>query len=85
VFEALHGNRPGWASHGLPNTDRTIQIAATADMDVSAASDRFKSTGIFGILNQGSIGVQAVGIEGTPTCFVNQKRLTILVQDSSPL
>ena len=56
--------------------DRTIQIAATVEMDVNAAFDRFKSTDIFGILNQGRTEVRAVGIEGMPKYFVNQKRLT---------
>lgn len=76
VLEALLENQPSWASHGAPETARIVEIAAAAGLDVTAAADQIKSPGVIGILNQDRADVQAVGITGTPTFFVNGKRLT---------
>lgn len=76
VLEALLENQPAWASHGAPAAEQIIQIAATAGLDVNAAATQIKSPSIVGILNQDRADVKAVGIEGTPTFFVNGKRLT---------
>ena len=76
VLEALLENQPAWASHGAPAAEQIMQIAATAGLDVNAAATQIKSPSIVGILNQDRADVQAVGIEGTPTFFVNGKRLT---------
>jgi protein-disulfide isomerase len=76
VLEALLENQQAWASHGAPAAEQIIQIAATAGLDVNAAATQIKSPSIVGILNQDRADVQAVGIEGTPTFFVNGNRLT---------
>lgn len=75
VLEALLENQPTWASHGAPEAERIMEIAGAAGLDTVAAATQIKSPSIVGVLNQDRADVQAVGISGTPTFFVNGKPL----------
>lgn len=75
VMESLLENQSVWASHGEPAADQILEIAGAAGLDTAAAANQIKSPSIVGILNQDRADVEAVGIEGTPTFFVNGKPL----------
>ncbi|MBO6814505.1 MAG: thioredoxin domain-containing protein [Rhizobiaceae bacterium] len=76
VMEALLANQPVWASHGSPSPDKILKIAASAGLNIEQAAAQMKSPSSVGIINQDSADVEAVGIRGTPTFFVNGKPLT---------
>ena len=76
VLETLLKNQSAWASHGSPAPGKILQIAASAGLDVEQASVQIKSPGTVGIINQDRADVEAVGVKGTPTFFVNGKPLT---------
>lgn len=76
VLESLLENQPVWASHGAPATERIMEIAGAAGLDTDAAADQIRSPNIIGVLNQDRADVEAIGIQGTPTFFVNGKPLT---------
>ena len=75
VLEALLENQPAWASHGAPAAERIMEIAGAAGLDTDAAANQIMSPSIVGVLNQDRADVEAVGIQGTPTFFVNGKPL----------
>ena len=75
VLEALLEEQPQWASHGAPAADLIMEIAGGAGLDVKAAADQVRSPEVVGVLNQDRADVEAVGIRGTPTFFVNGKAL----------
>ena len=75
VLEALLENQPKWDSHGAPATERIMEIAGAAGLNVEIAADQIKSPDVVGVLNQDRADVQAVGIRQTPTFFVNGKPL----------
>ena len=75
VLEALLEAQPRWASHGAPNLDLIMEVAMAAGLDPEAAQDQMRAPDVVGALNQDRADVQAVGIRGTPTFFVNGKPL----------
>ena len=75
VLEALFANQTAWASHGAPAAERIMEIAGTAGLDTDAAADQIRSPSIVGILNQDRADVEAIGVQQTPTFFVNGKAL----------
>ena len=75
VLEALLENQSAWVANGAPAADRIMEIAGTAGLDTAAAADQIRSPSIVGLLNRDRADVEAVGIQGTPTFFVNGKPL----------
>lgn len=75
VLEALLKEQPKWAAHGAPATDLIMEIAGAAGLDIRAAATQVRSPDVIGVLNQDRADVEAVGIRGTPTFFVNSKPL----------
>lgn len=75
VMEALLVNQPVWASHGSPEPDKILKIAASAGLNIEQAKVQVKSPSTVGIINQDRADVEAVGVRGTPTFFVNGKPL----------
>lgn len=71
VLEALLEEQPRWASHGAPATDLIMEVAGAAGLDIVAAENQIRSPDVIGVLNQDRADVEAVGIRGTPTFFVN--------------
>ncbi|MBW4964130.1 thioredoxin domain-containing protein [Sulfitobacter sp. CW3] len=76
VLEALLENQPAWASHGAPAAERIMEIAGAAGLDTDAAANQIMSPSIVGVLNQDRADVEDVGIQSTPTFFVNSKPLS---------
>ena len=75
VMEALLANQPVWASHGSPAPDKILAITASAGLNIELATAQMKSPSIVGVINQDRADVEAVGVRGTPTFFVNGKPL----------
>lgn len=75
VLEALLAAQPEWALHGSPNLDRAWQVAASAGLDVERARADLSSTEIAAVLDQDTKDVKTLGVEQTPTFFVNGKSL----------
>ncbi len=75
VLEALLEYQPRWASHGAPYPGRIIGIAEQAGLDAEAAKAQMMAPQTVGVLNQDRADVDAVGVRGTPTFFVNGKPL----------
>lgn len=75
VMEALLEGQPEWASHGAPAAELIMGIAGRAGLDTEAAANQILSPSVVGVLNQDSADVDALGLQGTPTFFVNGKPL----------
>ena len=75
VMEALLANQPVWASHGSPAPDKILAITASAGLNIELATAQMKSPSTVGVINQDRADVEAVGVRGTPTFFVNGKPL----------
>src|SRR3546814_9282651 len=59
----------------LPISGLLLQIAATAGLDAEAARTQMLSPSTVGILNRDRADVKTAGVRGTPTFFVNGRRL----------
>lgn len=75
VLEALLEYQPRWASHGAPAPSRILGIAEQAGLDADVAKTQMMAPQTVGVLNQDRADVEAVGVRGTPTFFVNGKPL----------
>ncbi len=76
VLTAILDRQPEWAKHEGPDLDVAWQIAGSAGLDVTKAKVDRMQPGIVSVLNMDAADVQTVGIEQTPTFFVNGKPLT---------
>lgn len=75
VLEAILAGQPQWASHGSPDLSRAWAIAERAGLDVDLARRNLNSPAIVDIARQDANDVAALGIQKTPTFFVNGKPL----------
>lgn len=75
VMDALLEAQPRWASHGGANIALIMEVAVAAGLDAEAAETQMRAPDVIGVLNQDRADVEAVGIRGTPTFFVNGKPL----------
>ncbi len=75
VLEGLLEAQPKWATHGEPNLEIAWNAAGAAGLDVERARREMLMPDITAILNQDMADVRAVGVERTPTFFVNGKPL----------
>jgi len=75
VLEALLREQPRWAAHGNMRLDLILQIAVSAGLDPIAAQNQMKAPQIVGLLNQERADIQSIGVQQTPTFFVNGKPL----------
>ncbi|RKF12498.1 disulfide bond formation protein DsbA [Roseovarius spongiae] len=75
VLEAVLREQPRWASHGAPEPGLILEIAATGGLDVEAARTQMLAPDVVGVLNQDRADVETVGVQQTPTFFVNGKPL----------
>lgn len=75
VMDAPLERQREWASHSAPAAERALTIAMEAGLDVEAAEAQMMSPMTFGIMNADRADVEAVGVRGTPTFFVNGKPL----------
>lgn len=76
VLETLLREQPQWARHGAPTEpELLLKIAATAGLDARAARTQMLSPSIVGMLNRDRADMKELGIRGTPTFYVNGRRL----------
>lgn len=74
VLEALYAAQPQWASHGAPDLDIAWQAAAQTGLDLAKA--RIDAQADDATLNQEMQDVEALGVNQTPTFYVNGRELT---------
>ncbi|MEQ8664879.1 MAG: thioredoxin domain-containing protein [Rhodospirillales bacterium] len=75
VLETLLEEQPVWAPHGR-EPGNVWEIAAIAGLDIEKARRDALLPDIVAILNRDATDVEAVGVTGTPTFFVNRIPLT---------
>lgn len=73
VLEALLARQPEWAVHGAPNMELAWQIAGEAGLDIERARQDTLRPGMVGVLNTDMADVERLGVNQTPTFFVNGK------------
>lgn len=82
VLNAILEKQPTWALHDGPQMDVAWRVAGAVGLDLKKAeSDRLFPC-ITGVLNQDAADVEALGIQRTPTFFLNGKRLENLSAES---
>ncbi len=74
VLEAVLEAQPAW--HDDPQVTKAWEAAEAAGLDIAKAREDMHSARIDGILEKDMQDVEAVGIRGTPTFFVNGRQLT---------
>ncbi|MEM5469796.1 MAG: DsbA family protein [Paracoccaceae bacterium] len=75
VLQALIVYQNAWASHGNANVQKIGEIAGGAGLDIEKAMTQMKSPDVIAIYNQDKADVETVGVQQTPTFFVNGKPL----------
>lgn len=75
VLVAILAAQSSWASHGEPNIAKAWEIAKNAGLDTSKAREDINDPQIVKILEQDTADVKSLGIQKTPTFFVNGKPL----------
>ena len=75
VLDALFERQPEWAPHSGPQLDLAWAIAGEAGLDVAAGQAYRQMPGVVAILNGDAADVEAVGIQQTPTFFINGEPL----------
>ncbi|WP_395015375.1 DsbA family protein [Dongia sp.] len=76
VLEALLDRQQEWGADNAPNAPRAWGIAGDVGLDLDRAIRDGASEEVKFVLAQDVADVQAMQIKGTPTFFVNGKRLT---------
>jgi len=74
VLERLLETQPRWAPHGRPAESAWTVLDGTG-LDIEQARKDEKSPEIAAVLNQDAEDIEAAGVRGTPTFFVNGKPL----------
>ena len=75
VLEALLAAQPAWAQHGNPQLDVAWAAAAEAGLDVKRAREVMTDPAIDAVLAQDAADIAAVGVQRTPTFFVDGRPL----------
>lgn len=75
VLERLMETQPRWAPHGRP-ADSVWTVLDGTGLDIPKAKSDAKMPDIVGTMNMDAMDVSAVGVNKTPTFFVNGKPLT---------
>jgi len=76
VLEALFSRQPEWADHGQPNLDQAWAIAGAAGLDLDRARQDARLPQVQAVLDQDMADMKAVGVERTPTFFLNGREPT---------
>lgn len=77
VLERLLETQPRWAPHGRAPDDIWDLLDGTG-LDIERAQRESRMPHIVGALNQDAADIEAVGVRGTPTFFVNGNPLDAL-------
>ncbi|MGQ0567232.1 MAG: DsbA family protein [Gemmobacter sp.] len=82
VLDALLEKQPTWAIDGGPQLDVAWRVAGAVGLDLKKAETDKLFPAITGVLNQDAADVKALGINATPTFFLNGKRLEDVSRES---
>lgn len=75
VLELLLRTQPNWAPHGQSGISAWAVLNGTG-VDIRKAKNDALMPDITAIINQDTADIKAIGVNQTPTFFVNRKRLT---------
>lgn len=75
VLERILGGQPLWASHGRMQPDNLLLLAEDAGLDMVNARTQTKSPKVIAALQQDVADMKTLGVQKTPTFFVNGKPL----------
>lgn len=75
VLEMVLAAQPMWADHGNPDVRKAYAAAAQAGLDIDKALTDATSPGIESVLRQDMDDLTALGVNKTPTFFVNGRPL----------
>lgn len=75
VLESVLAAQPMWADHGKPNIDLAYQAAAQTGLDMQKARADAATEGVESVLKQDVEDLTALGVNKTPTFFVNGRPL----------
>lgn len=78
VLEALLDKQPEWAIHGAPDLSRAWEVAALAGLNVEKAKQDIAARNIPSLLQQETEDIKGNNVRGTPSFFINGKRLSSL-------
>lgn len=78
VMNALYDKQPEWAKDGSPDLERAWMAAGAVGMDLEKGRADALFPGTTAILNQDVADIEALGINATPTFFLNGRKLTDL-------
>ncbi|WP_242426151.1 thioredoxin domain-containing protein [Vibrio sp. qd031] len=75
VLVPLLARQNAWASHGSPSLSTAWEIAEEAGLDIVKAREDMKDPDLIRVLEQDTADIKSLGIQKTPTFFVNGKPL----------
>lgn len=82
LLEALFKNHPAWASHHAPKPELIPEYARQVGLDMEAFTRTVNSTAHRTIVERDKEDGQKLGVNGTPTFFVNGRPLERLGYDT---
>lgn len=82
VLDAVLEKQPTWALHDGPQMDIAWRVAGAVGLDLKKSETERQFPGITSVLNQDAADVEALGINQTPTFFLNGKRLVDVSPES---
>lgn len=75
VLVSLLARQNAWASHSSPSLSTVWAIAEEAGLDIVKAREDMKDPDLIRVLEQDTADIKSLGIQKTPTFFVNGKPL----------
>jgi len=73
VLDALFERQPEWAIHGAPDIAKAWEIAGAVGLDLERARRDAALSEVTAVLERDVADLKTVGVEKTPTFFVNGK------------
>ena len=75
VLNALFEKQDEWALHGAPDMDKAWRIAGATGMDIVKGKEARLFPGTTAVLNQDVADLQALGVNQTPTFYLQGRKL----------
>jgi protein-disulfide isomerase len=75
VLNALFEKQDEWALHGNPDLEKAWMIAGAIGMDIAKGKTDALFPGTTAVLNQDVADLQALGVEATPTFYLQGRKL----------
>lgn len=75
VLEGMYDRQPLWAAHGRMDADMLLLVAEDAGLNMVSADRQMNSASTIAAINQDIADLQMLGVQKTPTFFVNGKPL----------